>query len=207
MKINKFISYIYVSKLKYMSIELQTNQKTIMFSSMGGGNFLNNFKILTAFLLSITFFTSCKKNEFLQPRLTEQNVVQTILSENPEYTENDLILGDKLQNPYTVTNMVAAYDYLLETGNFECSQIIVRPTHYYVQFAPTSIIQYELLDNDSTVNLSDHPLDVAILHNGNHYHDPSLAADEITYQYAAVKIGYNFNDTIPYKILDTLYIP
>ncbi len=158
------------------------------------------------FSLIIVVLQSCKKDLMPKDEIVSRTDTH-FLTENEEYHEGEVILGKKRKNPYLVDNMQLAYNTLLEQGDFACSQIVVRPTHYYVKFMPRSLEQYEVLDHDSLLNLSPYPLDYEIIQDGNSYHDPSLSSTEVTYQYAAVRIGYTFNDTIPYQIIDELYIP
>lgn len=163
--------------------------------------------LIIVFGLFIIGLQSCKKDTQFKEGLNATNTAFRIPPEEGGYEEGEIILGDKLKNPYLVANMQLAYNTLLEQGGFDCGQIRVRPTHYYVKFMPKSLEQYEVLDHDSLLNLSVYPLDYAIIQDGNSYHDPSVPKGEVTYQYAAVRIGYNFNDTVPYEIIDELYIP
>jgi hypothetical protein len=127
---------------------------------------------------------------------------------NIPYNETEsYILGDPKQNPYTVRTMQSAYMTLTSNGIFPISSISIRPTHYYVKFKPRNFNQYEVLSSDSTLDLSDLPIEANIIQNGDYYHDPSLPDSIPTYQYTAIPVEYNFNDTIPYDIIDTLYIP
>jgi hypothetical protein len=163
--------------------------------------------LILVFGLFIISLQSCKKDPLFKEEINTTNAALRIPPEEGGYEEGEVILGDKLKNPYLVKNMEQAYNTLMEQGGFDCGQIRVRPTHYYVKFMPRSLEQYEVLDHDSLLNLSVYPLDYAIIQDGNSYHDPSVPKGEVTYQYAAVRIGYNFNDTIPYEIIDELYIP
>lgn len=103
--------------------------------------------------------------------------------------------------------MLSAIGVKKKDPSFQCNQIRVRPTHYYVKFYPSTEEQYEVLDSDSLLNLSEVPLDYEIVQDGNFYHDKSVPPDGVTYQYSAVPIDFKFYDTIKYEILDTLYIP
>jgi hypothetical protein len=130
---------------------------------------------------------------------------QQRLSSN--YEEGDLILGDQLKNPYTIENMIKAYDSLSKKGIFSIYPVNIRETHYYVKFKPRNWDEYEDLKEDTTLNLSDFPYDYDIVKTGNNYHDPSIPDSLPTYQYATVEKTFTFNDTIDYEILSPLYIP
>ena len=103
--------------------------------------------------------------------------------------------------------MLAAFTNLANDGITPNNNTAVRTTYYYVKFKPQDFAQYETLHQDTTLNLSDFPIESNILQNGNRYHDPSLPDSVPTYQYTAVKVGYQFAEGIPYEIIDSLYIP
>ena len=80
---------------------------------------LRNRKILGAIFLCLFFLSACEKEEF--PATTEESVQSQppVESFGPEGNSDDIpyvegsmtILGDLKENPYTVTNMTAAWDY------------------------------------------------------------------------------------------------
>jgi hypothetical protein len=78
-----------------------------------------------------------------------------------DYAENDgpTVLGDRLNNPYTIENMTAAKAYLTGEGIVSENNFDVRVTHYYVKFIPRTEYELEQLWQDSTLNLYDCPLD------------------------------------------------
>ena len=117
------------------------------------------------------------------------------------------LLGESKQNPYTVSNMTAAWQSLSNRGVTTSSATNVHTTHYYVKFKPQTSDQYEELHKDTTLTFSDLPIESAVTQNGDYYHDPSLPDSVPTYQYTAVKTNYQFPDGIPYEIIDNLYIP
>ena len=55
---------------------------------------------------------------------------------NTDYREGDLILGEQLQNPYTIQNMTAAYAAVNQAGVGSNNPVDIRITHYYVKFKP-----------------------------------------------------------------------
>lgn len=126
-----------------------------------------------------------------------------------DYAENDgpTVLGDRLNNPYTIENMTAAKAYLTGAGIVSENNFDVRVTHYYVKFTPRTEYELEQLWQDSTLNLYDCPLDYDKVVVGNWYREPGLPDSMPTPQYAAVKAGFSFNPAISYEILASLYIP
>ena len=124
-------------------------------------------------------------------------------SENVTNVSHEMIvLGDKLEDPYSIGNIEAAVKslYPQKAGRSE-----LKPTDMYVRFLPVNEKQYDLL-LETGVHLTDHPLDYAIVKDGDYYHDPSLPEGEITWQYAVVPPDYGYPSGIRYEILDRCYI-
>ncbi|MBP1629950.1 MAG: hypothetical protein H6Q15_843 [Bacteroidetes bacterium] len=120
-------------------------------------------------------------------------------------SNDEIILGVHYPNPYSLTNMLASYNDLVNTGqiggNFQ-----VQLTDLYVRFLPSDSTQLNFL-NESGLELFDYPMDYEIVKEGTYYHDPSIPADQITWLYTTVPAGYNFNQSITYQILDSCFIP
>lgn len=113
-----------------------------------------------------------------------------------------IVLGEKLDDPYTVENMSRALESVYGT---KASRVPVEPTDYYVRFLPENEAQYELLQNIG-VEMLDHPVDYRILREGDYYHDPELAEGKITWQYAVVSKDFAFPKKIRYEILDECFL-
>lgn len=124
--------------------------------------------------------------------------------------ERMIKLGKKLENPYSVTNMKRAWANLTNSDaaarNF-ADDLDITTTHYYVKFDPKTEAELGILKLDSTLILFDYPLDVEREEGGFFYHDPSLPTTRPTYQYASVKVDYQFPDGVDYEILEELFIP
>lgn len=119
----------------------------------------------------------------------------------------DPVLGKKLQNPYSLTVMQAAWDNLSDQGLLNSKKVILEPTHYYVKFKPKNEKELDLLlYSDTTVHFYTYPLDYEIPRGLKNYRDPEVPDGQPTYMYAAVKIDYEFTD-VKYKILDLAFIP
>lgn len=96
--------------------------------------------------------------------------------------------------------MKQAY-FNLKSANTEIPQLDIQPTHTYMRFLPNNEEEWEILKSDTTLVLYDFPLDYEIANLGTYYHDPSLPADAITWQYCVVPIGH----TIPNIVNEFLY--
>ena len=113
-----------------------------------------------------------------------------------------IVLGDKLDDPYSVDNVAAAVSALYPS---KAGRVDLKPTDLYVRFLPRTEAEYKRLSSLGII-LTDHPLDYEILREGDYYHDPSLGEDAITWQYAVVRPDFDFPTGIRYEILDKCYI-
>lgn len=145
-------------------------------------------------------FNGCKKEEFLTEELPEG-----ISQEEVVFKEGQMIMGEQLENPYSVENMKRAYDNL-QAENILKSKIKVETTHYYVRFRPKTMQELDMITRDTTLDIYDYPLDIDIKRGGTHYHDPSIPSNEITWQYTVVPADYTF-PKIQHQKLAKLYLP
>lgn len=113
-----------------------------------------------------------------------------------------IVLGDKLEDPYSVGNVMEAVSLLYPT---RAGRVDIKPTDIYVRFLPKDEAEYNRLVSMGLL-LIDHPIDYEIVREGDYYHDPSLDEDSITWQYAVVKPGFEFPVGIRHEILDECYI-
>lgn len=113
-----------------------------------------------------------------------------------------IVLGEKLEDPYSVENVTKALDALYPTRT---GRTQVDPTDYYVRFLPADEDEYNRL-TDMGMELMDHPLDYQIVKDGDYYHDPSVAEDAITWQYCVLPLDFRFPEDIRHEILDRCYI-
>ena len=113
-----------------------------------------------------------------------------------------IVLGDKLEDPYTVANMTKALNTLYPSRAGTSS---LRATHLYVRFLPRDRSEYARLDSMGVV-LYDHPLDYEIVRDGDYYHDPSVRSGDITWQYAVLDEGFVFPADMTYEVIDECYI-
>lgn len=113
-----------------------------------------------------------------------------------------IVLGSKLDDPYTLENMQAAYDAIYGTKS---SRRELTPTDIYVRFLPKGEEQYDRLKSMG-IDLVDHPVDYQIITEGDYYIDPTLPEDQITWQYAVVSKSFSLPSDIEYEVLDECYI-
>ena len=98
------------------------------------------------------------------------------------------ILGAKLDNPYTLSNMQQAYHNLISGARLADDSL--SATHLYVRLLPTDSSDVHTLLQDSTLNLYDYPLDYEVVSEGDYYHDPDLAGSIYTWMYTVVPVDY-----------------
>ncbi len=111
-------------------------------------------------------------------------------------------LGEKLEDPYTVENMQEALAAVYPT---KASRYDITATDLYVRFLPKDEQQLKTLQQ-LDVYLVDHPLDYAIVREGDYYQDPDLDEESITWQYAVVPQDFVFPSDIHYELLDECYM-
>ena len=114
-----------------------------------------------------------------------------------------MVLGEQLNNPYSVANMQKALETLSETRSDMSEDI--EPNKLYVRFLPKDTADLSTLDR-LELQLFDYPLDYDILQEGDYYHDPSIPDSMPTWQYTTVDVDFDFPD-IQYEILEECYIP
>ena len=114
-----------------------------------------------------------------------------------------IVLGDHLEDPYSVENITKALESLYPT---KADRVVVDATHLYVRFLPADEEQFEELE-EAGLELLDHPVDYEIVREGDYYHDPEVPEGDITWQYAVVDQDFEFPEHIEYEILDNCYIP
>lgn len=148
---------------------------------------------LSGLLLALQL-SSCEKDGVLNEPVSEQQTVS-----------GEIRLGAKVESPFLLRNMQRSVDSLSARTGLK-SLTILKPTHLYVRFLPADTAQYERLVADTTLDFDPYPLDYQLTE-GDSYHDPSLPADAITWQYTVVPEDYDLQGLgITYEVLDELYI-
>ncbi len=153
---------------------------------MGGGVFIFLFSLI---------FNACQKEEI--------PIADTSLFAVEQ--NQQIILGKKLQNAYSVENMRKAYEDLKKKSGLKAN-IEINTTHFYVRFLPKDSTDVNILLQDTSLELFDCPLDYEIKQDGLYYHDPMIPKEQPTWQYTVVPVDYQFPD-VQYEILENCFIP
>ena len=136
-------------------------------------------------------------------------------------SNNDIVLGKKLQNPYSVSTMKKALSNLktasikaasTTSGSVKATmsndfEIDIEPTHLYVKFIPKNEEELSIIQSDSTLILYSYPLDYEITEGSGDYRDPDVPEGQPTYQYCAVKVDKQLPTEVESEILEELFIP
>jgi hypothetical protein len=136
---------------------------------------------------------SCQREESPDPAGREAG---------PGLSHEMIVLGEKLEDPYTVGNVREAIARVYPT---RASEVKIFPTDLYVRFLPETEDDYALL-LERGLRLTDHPVDYRIVREGDYYHDPSVPEGAITWQYAVVGKDFDFPAGIRYEVLDECYL-
>lgn len=120
-----------------------------------------------------------------------------------EFSHDMIVLGDRLEDPYSLDVMTKALASLYPTKSRE---VDVKPTDLYVRFLPETEADIELLESMG-VELLDHPVDYQILRDGDYYHDPSIDEGSITWMYSVVKSDFVFPASPKHELLYECLIP
>ncbi len=151
------------------------------------------FKIMLPALVLV----SCSKES---GSLMDSGSVST--PRNEAVAHDEIVLGKKLDNPYSIENVRNTLKSLYPTrGATE-----IDPNGLYVRFLPANSEQLDQLAGLG-LEMFDHPLDYEILRDGDYYHDRSLPEDQITWQYTVVPPDFKFPAGTTYEILEECFVP
>lgn len=153
--------------------------------------------IFNIFLL-LLLFISCKKDKI-------ENIDFNSLKNTSVNEDGMIIIGNKLENPYKLSNMQAAYNLIKDENNLPNLNLIA--SHLYIRFLPKELEEYnELIYGNQELIFFDYPLDYEIIKEGSYYIDPTLISENYTWQYTVVPANFNFSNT-EYEILEEAFIP
>lgn len=166
------------------------------------------------FILLFLFLSlSCQKIDFISDSSQEEDFNSKSTTMQYNNPDSPMLLGRRLENPYTVANMQLAYEELKNEGNVSLPLLSIATTHYYLCYKPSSIEDLNNLEEIRSLELFDFPLDYEIIRNGNYYRKPGLADSIPTWHYSTVSLGEweGVLDSlrmysIPYEVLDSLYL-
>lgn len=165
-------------------------------------------KILIPFTIIVALcFTACDKplveNNTEQDRLAD---ISSGKSKAIKYSDGELELGEKINNPFTIENMEKALINLRKQSD-SFKELKIVPNYYYVRILPADSDQLNAINNDESLDLYQFPLDYKILKQGNTYIDKSLGEKQFSWLYCTVPVTKEFDKSIKVEILEKLFLP
>lgn len=160
----------------------------------------------------ITVLMACQKMDESLLVIEDNGLDKVEFDDEFVTTEGQTVLGDVIDIPYSIENLLKAYENLPVQTKSQIDPEVIQPTHYYVRFYPKSIEEQDILRNIKPyVFLSETPLDRKVVVGGSSYHDPSIPEDLPTFQYTVVPVARwaELERTVPVEaeILIKAYIP
>lgn len=163
----------------------------------------HSLRFLLLTLIGILVYSCQNDDYFLENPKNETSAI--------DYSQG----AKKLENPYTVENMRKAIEnikvklnnkQILAKNSNSVSNLDVSASHYYIKFKPETEEQEGIIKRDTTMILSDYPLDYEFT---DEYLDnrPELAEGEFPEYWVAVPIDKTLPSNVAYEILEELYIP
>lgn len=116
-----------------------------------------------------------------------------------------MVIGNDKGIPFSLRNMRAAANFINANSNH--GLIVVSPTHYYVQFNPTTNEHLTLLDSlCNTYALYNYPIQNVVLQEGSYISVSEETQNKFAPLYASIPIG-DVLPAVPYTVIDTLFDP
>ena len=171
---------------------------------------MNNLKLFAIGLMSLLII-SCQDEFTENEGFDQSSIAHTRKSDRTDpqdrgtnSTEPKTILGERRNNPFSVTNVNIAKVTL-----YGLNTPMVAATHSYVKFSPTTQDHLTELDLWETVNeipLFDFPLEYEVITAGEYYHDEEVEDPLYTYQYASIPVSTPIPTSVPFEVVEDLYI-
>lgn len=122
---------------------------------------------------------------------------------NDDTVSSPTILGGVYNNPYSISNMTASYNYIY-TRNISS----VNTTHYYIKIKPRNIEELGIIDSID-IELFDYPLNRVVVQDGDYWPEAGqgLAQKEYPWFYSVIEKNFQMPAGIHWKILEPLHIP
>ena len=168
---------------------------------------MNRVKILVLGMV-LTFAAACSEplTEAMEEDASLSVSVDSDESVSDVCDNGEIVLGDKLPNPYSMENMRKAIAELQSRGLSKASlSTDIKATHYYMRFKPKNEAEVDAVEADTTVFYYSWPLDREIVAGSTNYHDPELPDSVPSYMYCTIPVDHVMPD-VEHEILEELYI-
>lgn len=160
-------------------------------------------------ILSTLFLFQCEKdnlNSYTLVNHNGQSSDKSLRISGDKDSDDFLELGEKIINPYTISNMERALE-ILKIKKIDTKNIHIKANYLYVRILPKNEEEFNIVNSDSEIDLFEYPLDYKIKKQGNKYKDPSSKDSNYTWLYCAIPITKEFDKKIKVEILEKLYLP
>jgi hypothetical protein len=118
-----------------------------------------------------------------------------------DFDEN-VIIGKKKTNPYSVVNINKALNEL----KYDNKPKKLEANYYYVRLEPTDSLGFNFLEKTREIYAYQTPLDHKLENNGSKYKEPDFNGKFQVF-WAAIPINYKLPDNINVKIIEDLFLP
>lgn len=161
-------------------------------------------KSVLCFFLLLVIFHSCEKCN-----VNSSNSEVTIDSSIINALNSTAVIGDKMENPYRIDNMIAAFRSLPEETKSGISEDQIVPTHKYVQFEPSSYDDLKSLNTTIESHLYLTPLDYSVSDGWIEVDSrPEFSTNGFQHRWAVLPIDEDLSSTTcPYTILYYVFDP
>lgn len=164
--------------------------------------FLSTAPYFIVFLLII----SCKEQSDLLPQsYSSKSDLNSARISSRENIDGEYVLGEKLQNPYSVKNMSDALKLIVAT-NSDFKNVKVVNNYNYVRIESLTEESNLEIVGSGDLDLYIYPLDYKILKTGRSYSEKDKKALFQVY-WAAVPVDYVFPKGLEVTVLEKLYLP
>lgn len=169
----------------------------------------NAYRLVLLTMIGILMYSCQNDDDFLENQQSDDPILV-------DYSKG----AKKLENPYTVENMKEAFGNVTKKLNntlgvstsstkFTTNSVPnleIKASHYYIKFKPQTEEQEGIIKRDTTMFLSDYPLDWEFT---DEYlsNRPELPEGKFPEYWVAVPVNKNLPSDVPYEILEELYIP
>lgn len=177
----------------------------------------NAFKKFSLLLVGIATIFSCNDPLLEEEILVDEKLSVKNISKESDVPQGDqLILGDRMENPFSVKNMNVALQILRDheqederiANALKSAPESIEKTHSYMQFFPSNDshleIMLQMIDNDE-ITVSAYPMDYQIIQFGEEYTDPETTNVNYPVFYASIPINIS-TPNIPSQEIADLYL-
>ena len=175
---------------------------------------MKNVRRICVTIVGLLLLVSCEDvSKDLSSSDNSVGMTQNSTTTNNQEELTPVILGERLNNPFSVENMQLALNSLLEkpdelegagVSKRNAEVLDITPTDWYICVKVDST-QFNTLISDTTLTLTQIPLDYEIEQHGDYLEE--FQSSEIKTLYTVVKPGYTNPYGIDFEIIDELFIP